>query len=138
VDGDIDYSKYSRQQLTEVREHIDALRYPRNFENLQRELENRPPEQPPPEVPYRVPLRSIYIWSAAWVAALFGPIAISTSTGDASLIWVGMTGLVAWSTYLGFQCREEGDTLGFVLEAGVPLVLLAASGALCIALELAR
>jgi hypothetical protein len=74
----------------------------------------------------------------SWLAALLGPIAIVTSSGDASSIWVATIGYVVWSTYRGFQYRGSGDTVGLVLAAGVPLVLLAASGTVCIALRLAR
>jgi len=46
MDGDTDYSKYSRAQLEEALTRIDANRYPRNFQNLTKELRGRPPDLP--------------------------------------------------------------------------------------------
>jgi hypothetical protein len=44
MDGDIDYSRYSRAQLEEALTRIDRSKYPVNYENLRRELDARAPE----------------------------------------------------------------------------------------------
>jgi hypothetical protein len=46
MDGDIDYTALSRAQLAEALTRIDKVRYPRNYENLVRELSARPPDSP--------------------------------------------------------------------------------------------
>jgi hypothetical protein len=51
MDGDIDYSKYSRAQLEEALSRIDSARYPQNFARLQRELQMKPPEPLPAREP---------------------------------------------------------------------------------------
>ena len=43
MDGGIDYSQYSREQLEGALLRIDRSRYPLNLERLTRELESRPP-----------------------------------------------------------------------------------------------
>jgi hypothetical protein len=44
MDGDIDYSQFSRAQLEEALTRIEPTRFPRNYENLRRELATRAPE----------------------------------------------------------------------------------------------
>jgi hypothetical protein len=44
MDGDIDYSRFSRAQLEDALTRVDRARYPRNYENLRRELDARAPE----------------------------------------------------------------------------------------------
>jgi membrane protease YdiL (CAAX protease family) len=44
MDGDIDYSQFSRAQLEEALTRIDPTRFPRNYENLRHELGTRAPE----------------------------------------------------------------------------------------------
>ena len=54
LDGQVDYSKYTRRQLYDALRHIDGARFPRNRANLERALEavkNRPgadEDTPPP------------------------------------------------------------------------------------------
>ena len=140
MDGDVDYSKYSRAQLEEVSAHIDAEKYPRNFANLQRELNARPPESTA-ATPWRVPFRAFAVWPVAWVAAACGPPAILfdyPATSSNSYMWVAIPGFIAWSAYLGFKYRSRGDTVGFMLAAAVPLGLLALSSVLALSVMLAR
>ena len=42
MDGDKEYSKYTRAQLEEALSRIDSARYPQNFARLQRELQMKP------------------------------------------------------------------------------------------------
>jgi len=137
MDGDVDYSKYSAVQLAEALTHIDAERYPLNFANLQRELQVRPMEPQEP-TPYEVPFRGFAVWPVAWVAAVFGPVALATSAMNTSLVSVGTVGYIAWSSYIGFGYRRRGDTVGFTLAAAVPLALLAVSSGLSLLLKLGR
>lgn len=44
MDGDIDYSRYSRADLEEAIARIDRSRFPINYQNLRRELDTRDPE----------------------------------------------------------------------------------------------
>jgi hypothetical protein len=132
MDGDIDYTKLSRAQLEEVWAHIDAARYPLNFRNLQRELEARPAE-PPPSVPIMHSLHSFAVWPAAWAGAACGPI-MFLFPGDHVFIGVAATSLIAWSAAIGLGDRRDGDKLGFIVCTAVPLVLLAASSILTLAL----
>jgi hypothetical protein len=44
MDGDIDYSRYSRADLEEAITRIDRSKFPINYQNLHRELDTRPPE----------------------------------------------------------------------------------------------
>ena len=136
MDGDVDYSRYSRAQLDEVLAHIDAERFPLNYANLQRELNARPQEMAP-EIPYRVPFRMFAVWPAAWVAAACGP-PLLTFPGDHSLLWVAIPGYIAWSTYIGFGYRRKGDTVGFVLAAGMPFTLLVISSIFTLAFRLSH
>jgi hypothetical protein len=54
MDGDVDYSRYSRAELEEALSSIDRSRFPRNYEHLRRELDSRAPEpQPQPIRPLR-------------------------------------------------------------------------------------
>jgi len=58
-DGEIDYSTFSRSQLEEALENIDKDQYPQNYQNLQKELSQRPPAAPePPEVGEVAPVLS--------------------------------------------------------------------------------
>jgi len=48
VDGDIDYSKYGRPELEDALSRIDRDLWPKNYDNLTRELaQRRPPAAPP-------------------------------------------------------------------------------------------
>jgi hypothetical protein len=46
IDGQIDYSTYTRAQLYDALRHIDRARYPLNLANLERALEALPPSDP--------------------------------------------------------------------------------------------
>jgi hypothetical protein len=46
MDGDIDYSKFSRIDLVEALTRIDKQRYPKNYANLLKEVGARPPAVP--------------------------------------------------------------------------------------------
>lgn len=51
VDGNIDYSKYGRPELGDALSTIDRGLWPKNYENLTRELAKRPPPQLAPRSP---------------------------------------------------------------------------------------
>ena len=41
MDGEIDYGKYSLRELREAESHISSDRFPKNHQNLKREIERR-------------------------------------------------------------------------------------------------
>jgi hypothetical protein len=51
MDGDINYSTYSRSQLEEALTRIDMHAYPRNYAKLVEELRVRPPDAPSKRLP---------------------------------------------------------------------------------------
>lgn len=93
IDGQVDYSAYTRSQLFDAIRHIDRARYPVNLANLERALAVRPPD-PPPLPPKEVPVE-INHWN--WGAFLL-PVPWALRTRAYTALWtvVPLAGQVVW------------------------------------------
>lgn len=82
MDGDIDYSQYTLEELREAEATIHRTQYPKNFANLTAEIEARLPakatakierdSQPAPGGLVTIPLPRHWVIPAKTVAALMG------------------------------------------------------------------
>lgn len=109
MDGDIDYSKYSDDDLNEALRRIDKQRYPKNYANLLKEAASRPFVQPPQSGRPRRPAL------ANTIVAFYG--IASVLTGLAALLI-----LVTWPAAKEALDRNSTATLVTLAAAKATLI----------------
>jgi hypothetical protein len=101
MDGDVNYSQFSRASLEEALTNIDKQKYPRNYANLLNELNGRPPS-PPNELSIRD--WSKFVDGIGWYLLASSVIfAHELLTSDLSGIFKSWHLFWTWSAILGLS-----------------------------------
>jgi hypothetical protein len=106
IDGQIDYSSYTRAQLFDALRHIDRARYPLNLANIERALAALPPPDPDVRVEAAI-LNAVAIRpknrrARRWAAAIFVCVTVAVAAT------VGLYLAKAWSlTAKCFQASAD-------------------------------
>ena len=113
MDGEIDYSKYTREDLDEALGRIDKLSFPKNYANLLKESACRPLTN----IALSRPSTALQPSNGVWVAAallsagglvgscMFVLVAASALRNHWQLVFVAVPGiaLFVWSTVVGVR-----------------------------------
>jgi hypothetical protein len=81
IDGQVDYSKYTRAQLFDALRHIDRARYPMNLANIERALAALPPPDPrvAAAIVNAIAIKPKNRRARKWVAAIFVCVAVGVA-----------------------------------------------------------
>jgi uncharacterized YccA/Bax inhibitor family protein len=123
VDGDIDYSKYGRPALEDALSRIDRGLWPKNYENLSRELARRPPPADPPKRKTKDsgssdPMKSgnpaLSVSTFDGLAASDNPMTLSGTINKTAMLLALVLVGAGWAWNVYFASHRIEDVLSYV------------------------